>query len=359
MACGVDDTTWRTWADPRSALVCEPVRWVRDLRPRWVALEQVPPVLGLWEHFAYLFRRWGYSAWTGVLCAADYGVPQTRERAILMASLDRAAVPPTPTHSRSGAPAGLFGGGLLPWVSMADALGWDGVDRPGKTICGDRSPRWAYPGNETTGWTLHTNRDQRANGDRQTVAADRPAPAVTGKSGGQWVLRSGQSVDGGERAAWEMDEATGTVTSSVDDCRWMLRVNDLPNATERLRLRNNTSPNACARRLDEPAGTLFFGGHLNDVSWVAERLATTVCAVDRIGRPGHKDRSSGGESQFAEQSVRVTIVEAGILQGFRPDYPWQGTKTAQFSQCGNAIPPPWAATIVGALTGREVTHADR
>lgn len=46
-----------TWADSRSPLVCEPVRWVRDLRPQWVALEQVPPVIGLWRHFAEIFRR--------------------------------------------------------------------------------------------------------------------------------------------------------------------------------------------------------------------------------------------------------------------------------------------------------------
>lgn len=28
-------------ADPRAILAAEPVRWVRDLRPTWVALEQV------------------------------------------------------------------------------------------------------------------------------------------------------------------------------------------------------------------------------------------------------------------------------------------------------------------------------
>ncbi len=32
--------------DPRAMLVLQPLRWVWALRPRWVALEQVPPVLG-------------------------------------------------------------------------------------------------------------------------------------------------------------------------------------------------------------------------------------------------------------------------------------------------------------------------
>jgi DNA (cytosine-5)-methyltransferase 1 len=118
--------------DPRSLLVVEPVRQVRDLRPRWVALEQVPPVLPLWEEFARVFRSWGYSVWTGILNAADFGVPQTRRRAVLMASIEQTALPPEPTHAECPAPS-LFGPDRLPWVTMASALGWhpSGVVRTG------------------------------------------------------------------------------------------------------------------------------------------------------------------------------------------------------------------------------------
>src|SRR3954463_5874570 len=64
--------------DSRSMLVVEPLRWARDLRPEWIALEQVPPVLELWELYADFLRGWGYSVWAGVLEAERFGVPQTR-----------------------------------------------------------------------------------------------------------------------------------------------------------------------------------------------------------------------------------------------------------------------------------------
>ena len=67
-------------------------------RPRWVALEQVPAVLELWSEFAGLLAVHGYDVAAGVLSAEQYGVPQTRRRAFLIASLDGPARLPAPTH---------------------------------------------------------------------------------------------------------------------------------------------------------------------------------------------------------------------------------------------------------------------
>ena len=39
-----------------------------------------------------------------------------------------------------------------------------------------------------------------------------------------------------------------------------------------------------------------------------------------------------------------------ILAIIEPDYPLQGTKTSQFQQVGNAIPPPMAEAILKAVT---------
>ncbi len=125
--------------DPRTALVLTPLAHVfRDL-PRYVVFEQVPPVLPVWERCAEEMRAWGYSVWTGIVNAEQYGVPQTRKRAVLIAKrdpeLDGEAASPTPTHSRyySRDPKRLDEG-VLPWVSMTEALGWGMTERPVITV---------------------------------------------------------------------------------------------------------------------------------------------------------------------------------------------------------------------------------
>lgn len=118
--------------DDRTALVLTPLAHIWAHRPRLVALEQVPTVLPVWEAMAEVLRGLGYSVWTGNLQAEQFGVPQTRKRAILMARLDGPVAPPVPTHSRyySHDPERLDPG-VQKWVSMSEALGWDRSDRIG------------------------------------------------------------------------------------------------------------------------------------------------------------------------------------------------------------------------------------
>ena len=199
------------WTHPDSQLIVNTLWWVKTHRPRWVAFEQVPAVAPVWAAACLGLEQLGYSTWSGVLNSADWGVPQTRQRAFLMASQDNLVCPPIPTHSKRPTEVPLWGS-LLPWVSMADALGWVGE--------------------------VDTRRDQRPDGSTQRVHTDRPAPTVTGASGGQWVTAQGMPAD-----PWEL----------------------------------------------------------------------------------------------------------GVLQGFSSSYPFQGSRTAQFRQIGDAVPPPMARAIVEAL----------
>jgi DNA (cytosine-5)-methyltransferase 1 len=264
------------WADERSRLTLEPLRWALALRPLWVAFEQVPDVLPLWRVFAEHLKAAGYGCWTGTLHAEQYGVPQTRERAFLLARLGEVPSPPPASHQKyhpkRGRQDDLFGE-LLPWVSMADALGW---------------------------------------------------------------------------------------------------------AEDGLAFRNNSNDHASERPLNEPAGTVFFGGRLNWAGWVVrtrgerktsggnlfptdgpswtvtekarswsrERPATTIVGDGRVFGP----HSGGGRGEsHSHDGVRVTEAEAAVLQSFPADYPWQGSRSARFLQIGNAVPPLMARAVLKAV----------
>jgi DNA (cytosine-5)-methyltransferase 1 len=153
--------------DERSTLVLEPLRWALEAmdagRPyRTIVLEQVPQVLPVWQTYADLLRAEGYTAVCGVLNAVEYGVPQTRRRAVLVASLDRSATLPVPTHRpyRRSGPVSTPMDELarLPFVSMGDAL--------------------PHRGEFTVISNYGTGGDPKNRGRRQSTA---PAATVTGK----------------------------------------------------------------------------------------------------------------------------------------------------------------------------------
>jgi DNA (cytosine-5)-methyltransferase 1 len=139
---GIDPATVlgmvRAWQhDERSALTLEPLHWALTLRPSWIALEQVRPVLPIWDAYAAVLRDQGYNVWTGIVHAEQYGVPQTRRRAVLLASLNRTVGRPAPTHSTfHQGDRDLIDPGTQPWVSMADSIGWGMTHRPAMTVTG-------------------------------------------------------------------------------------------------------------------------------------------------------------------------------------------------------------------------------
>ncbi|MFF2383695.1 DNA cytosine methyltransferase [Streptomyces sp. NPDC058108] len=212
-------------ADPRTGLVLEPLRWAlqaADLgRPyEAIVLEQVPQVQPVWNAYAEVLRAEGYSVATGVLRAEQFGLPQTRRRAVLVARLGGPVALPEPSRRpyRRGVAQEAGDARLAPWVSMGEALP-------------DRGP-FTVVSNYGTGG------DPKNRGRRSSAE---PAFTVTGKISRNRIV----GVDGRE----------------------------LP---------------------------------------------------------------------------RLTASEAGVLQGFPPDWPWSGGDIPQ--QCGNACPVSLAAALALAAT---------
>lgn len=207
--------------DDRTALVLEPLRVALAARPTFIAWEQVPTVLPVWEACADVLRAFGYSVATGNLNAEQYGVPQTRKRAFLLARRDGCSVTlPTPTHSRyySRSPEKLDQG-VKPWVSMAEALGWGMTHRPFFTI-----------------------------------------PTAGGLRGGA-------------------DEQVGGTGAR---------------------------------------------------------------------RALYAERDAGRWEGPTDGPIRPTVADVARLQTFPADHPWQGAKTAQYRQAGNAVPPLLARAVLAA-----------
>ena len=304
--------------DVRADLTLQPLRWVDELRPEWVALEQVPGVLPLWRAMGHVFESWGYTVAVAKLNAANYGVPQTRQRAVLVASRSTVARLPEPTHFDPRKGGSLFG---EPWVSMAQALGWGMEERPSVAVM-------AGSGRQGGADPL-----DGGSGARETMRREREA--------GRWVAYvNGNQENAAVRPA---DEPAPTVHfgAAMNDVRWrMLGAGQTAADSAGLK----------PRGLDEPTHTVTGAA---TAAWVHDRPATTVCADPRLSPPGWRgkpedyteDGSFVGERSM-DNSVRVTVTEAAILQSFRPDYPWQGSKTKQYEQVGNAVPPLLARAVL-------------
>lgn len=92
--------------------------------------------------------------------------------------------------------------------------------------------------------------------------------------------------------------------------------------------RNGNMAHSARRPIDTPAPTVMFGHAMNLVEW------------EEGGVPVR----------------RVTVEEAATLQTFPSDYPWQGSKTKQYEQVGNAVPPRLASHILAAAIGIEMAN---
>ena len=110
--------------DPRNQLWRQYIRCVEQVRPKLFVLENVPPLLrsAEFQELKSLAESLGYRIAARVLNAADYGVPQTRKRAIVIGSRIGEPTFPPQTHV-DPAKRNLVTQHLPPWRTVRDAIG--------------------------------------------------------------------------------------------------------------------------------------------------------------------------------------------------------------------------------------------
>jgi len=110
--------------DPRNQLWRHYLRCVEQVRPKVFVLENVPPLLksAEYEELHRIATSLGYKVNGRVLNAADYGVPQTRKRAIVIGSRIGEPSFPVQTHV-DPLKRNLMTQDLPDWRTVRDAIG--------------------------------------------------------------------------------------------------------------------------------------------------------------------------------------------------------------------------------------------
>ena len=144
-------------------------------------------------------RRMGFSCWSGVLNAADFGTPQVRFRTFIIGvkgiDPDRIAIP-KPTHA--SAPVGI----LRPWLTVRDAIG--GLPKPeGMTIRNIKAPLDLHFGRTPTPMSLARYRVVPPGGNRFDLQAN--APQLTPQC---WIRKKSGGTDLFGRLWWERPSVT-------------------------------------------------------------------------------------------------------------------------------------------------------
>ncbi|NOZ91276.1 MAG: DNA cytosine methyltransferase [Epsilonproteobacteria bacterium] len=115
----------RVLDDPRGELFQEYYRVVKKLEPKAFIFENVKGLLSmskgeLFKTIVSLFKSLDYKVSFKVLNSADFGVPQIRERVIVVGTrLNKDYIFPQPTHSNSN---NLFDSNLKPYLTLAEAI---------------------------------------------------------------------------------------------------------------------------------------------------------------------------------------------------------------------------------------------
>lgn len=134
-------TAKNKWEDPRNELLLVMAELIEEILPEAIMMENVPGLVDrgkpIFEKFLTVLRRLGYQDEWRVEQMANFGIPQSRRRLVLLAGRGFSVTFPQPSHARSP----KHGSGLEPWTTVRETIGHMGAPVTLKTALGNGGPQ--------------------------------------------------------------------------------------------------------------------------------------------------------------------------------------------------------------------------
>ena len=148
--------------DPRNELLLVMGELIKEIQPEAIMMENVPGLADrgrpIFEKFLNVLQGLGYHYKWRIEHMANFGVPQSRRRLVLLGGRGFKVAFPLPTHARLPKPSS----GLEPWRTVREAIGHMGAPVTLSAALGNTGPR-------SHGW--HVVRDLKSQTKKRLRAA--------------------------------------------------------------------------------------------------------------------------------------------------------------------------------------------
>ena len=300
--------TKRSMKDERNFLYLEMLRMIKDKKPKFFLAENVKGLMSIekglvLEMIINDFKKLGYNVNYKLLKASEYGVPQNRERVIIIGNRIGAENEfPKITH---GETSNLFYEDLVPMVTVEDSIGHLYNIR-------QRDKKFKLKGKVILNHVARTNVHDKFWGRKHKVNQHEICDYLK-----SWRNKS-------EWSTKKIDEHFGYAHTAG---HWFRKDNNsgsIPNPEDWWELKK-------LLRFDNKFDKQVTELELKDISYEQSlRISNWDSPSDTI--------TASGTEIHPNKKRRISVREAAIIQSFPDDFEFIGSLGNMYKQIGNAVP---------------------